>query len=195
MPFIQTDCTSKILKKLAASSNLEKNIGQQPVGKPCYVDISRKAALFPHRFDRTSFPDETFTLIINSQLFEVFERRSSYDNKIKVTVHEETQDIQDTILESLIREVFSVVKGVNQSSLPIIEINRSMIPKPPRKPKNIISDLNSFIKIMPTGSEYLVENLFVPTLVRPNEIESFVKYGRSTAWKGLNHKAKELFIK
>ena len=195
MPFTKTECTSALLKELAAPLTLEKEIGQHPVGQSCIVDTPMRTALFPHPFHHSTYPDQSFTLIVDGQLFRVWEKigDSSGGNRIEVYVSKETEHFEDSVLVSLIRDAFSVLRGASEPTLPVLVKNRTLPPKPPRDPEKIIAGLNKFLKLMPPGSEQLSQDLFVPALVRPEELEAFVSYGRNTAWKGLDTEAMDLF--
>ena len=196
MPFIKTECTDELLKEFAAPSalELEKEIGRHPFSQACIVDVSRRAALFTHPFHHSTYPDQAFTLIVDGQLFRVWEivGNNSGGDRIDVYVSKGAEHFEDGVLMSLVRDAFSVLRGTGECTLPI------MVARPlrlifPRDPEKIIVFLNKFRTLMPPGLEQVAQNFFVPALVRPEELEAFVDYGRKTRWKGLDPKAMDLF--
>jgi hypothetical protein len=195
MKFSKIECTGPLLGALNAPVDLENRIRRDPIGSTFVYSQSDNAALFAHPFDHSTYPDQVFTLVVDGEALWVWEKVQEKDKaaRIEVFVSKETERFDDQFLVDLVREAFSAWKNDEQFSLPISIRNRSRSPKAPRNPEQIIAALNKFMTLMPPGTEDLVDDLFVPALVRPEEIDDFVAFGRRNGFEGLGPEARSLF--
>ncbi len=192
MPYINTICTSELLNELGIDS--EKAISQRIIGHPCAVDSLKKSAAIAHPFSHSTYPDRGFTFVVKNHALNVWGKPGECGtNRIEIFVGKESEYLSDDFLIGEAKEAFSVLGILSDSETPIHVKGRTPPPKPPRAPAKVIAGLNKYMQIAPPGVEELAKNLFVPILVRSDELDAFLGYVSEAGLDELSLDAQELF--
>lgn len=195
MVFAKSVCTESLARALGFSEALSAKMGRSPVGCEMVADIATKTALILHPTHYSYYPDCAYTLVLNGESFlNVWQHVGGEAGpRVDVYVSSETEQLSDESLVSVLRDALGAFGDAQGSDITVSVKGRTVPPKPLRTPDQVVESLNKFVEIVPQGSEEFAAPLFVPVLVRPGELDDFLRHGRETNWDGLSPSAKVLF--
>lgn len=201
MPFEKTHCTESLAAELGLPAGLLQNKHLNPIGRTVVYDLVDKVVLIPNPLHYSCYPDQDFTLVINGECLTAWDKPKSGEkpHHVEVYVNKDTEHFDDAPLIATARKAFASLRGVGVDAYETpIEV-RGRTPPPPaaREPQEVIAFLNKFTALAPIGAGEFFWTIsvqsFVPALVRPNELDAFVQYGKETGWSGLTAETRKRF--
>ncbi|MFZ5755881.1 MAG: hypothetical protein ACOY3X_03155 [Pseudomonadota bacterium] len=150
--------------------------------------------MFIHPVHHSTYPDQSFTFLIDGHLLNVWETAGGREtHKIEIFVKKESEHFSDEFLLGIAKEAFSALQAADDFSTPIFVKGRTILPKPPRDPAKVIAGINKYMELAFPDTEELAKTLFVPALVRPEELDAFLAYVSETGLGEISPAAQSLF--
>lgn len=196
--FIKSFCTDKVFSELGLPDWLRQS-ADSPIDREIVYDLDLKVALIDHAYDHSTYPERGFSLYIVGKYLSVWEGEFNLLKPyiIRVYVPENAENLEDLYLKSILLEALIVFDKVRVKIVsPTIIIKREVPAtpqkiKPPRSPQEIISTINRAVDGIgsPEPALELLATVFVPMLVKQEELAEFLRYGIETSWRDLSSNA------
>jgi hypothetical protein len=201
MSFEKIHCTASLAAELGLPAGLFHNKNRNPIGRTVFYDVASKVALVPHAFHHSTYPDQDFTLVIDGKCLIAWDKpkRGETPHHVEIHVNKETEHFDDAALIATARQAFAGLRGVGEDAFetPIEIRGRALPPPAAREPQEVIAFLNKFTALAPRGAGEFFWTIsvqsFVPALVRTNELDALVQYGKATGWSGLTAETRQRF--
>lgn len=201
MLFKQIHCTASLAAELGLPNGLLQNKHLNPVGRTIVYDLASRVVLIPNPSHYSCYPDQDFTLIIDGECLKAWDKPKDGEkpHHVAVYVDKNTEHLDDATLIATARQAFASLRGVGEDAYETpIEVRRRTPPPPvAREPQAVVAFLNRFTALAPRGAGKffwaISAQSFVPALVRPNELDAFIQYGKDTGWSGLTAETRRRF--
>lgn len=145
MPFTNIECTESLFENLALPDWLRKSEDKNPIGRALLHDLALKAALIPHPFSHSTYPDQAFTLIVSGRCMNVWCEVTNPDKKrISIWITEDTEDLTDQFLMKLLQSAFSAFNPAQEPVHPIVINGRSRLQQSTQSSESKISTLKEW---------------------------------------------------
>lgn len=178
MAFSSVTATEALFAEQGITSVHKDSPAGKVLGRQVFYDPGSGAVIFFTGFDHSTYPDQHFLLLINRTALNVWKKFDQARLKSSVLVYltPEVEHLEDSFFVSLLKPVLCNAMDDEDPVVDISVTGRKVPPAPPRSPEELVAFLNRFGKLSTKEVRGFVPDMFVPALVRPHELEAFVKY-------------------
>lgn len=203
MSFVYDICTEQVFAELKLPASL-RNDRPHLIGYKLIYDLSAQAALIPHAYHYTDYPDRSLSFYVSGTHYSANEliRRDDGPDRVEIWFEEDTDESTSSNVSKLLEAAVATLHEEAICSLPIV-VRRKQTPKPlkprmARPPSEVIPKLNKFCEeaneletLLPELKEMTIQ-LTISNVLLQEEIDSLERHLTEFGWNELSPKAQSL---
>lgn len=203
MSFVYDICSEQVFAELKLPASL-RNDRPQLIGHKLIYDLSAHAALIPHPYHYTDYPDRSLSFYVSGTHYSANELIRSDDgpDRVEIWFESDTDESTSSNVSRLLEAAVATLYDESTCLLPIV-VRRKQTPKPfkphtARPPSEVIPKLNKFCEaadeletLAPELTEMKIQ-LTISNVLLPEEIESLERHLSEFGWNELSPKAQNL---